>query len=267
LTSLINFAAINENFPVAGQDNDTQVFRDNFDTIKTNFSAAKTEIEDLQDNAARTDTTSDFSYNVVTTVTLQDAVLRKRDYGAAILAATQEVSFKQALYHIIRFGEPPVGASSCAIQLIDFPLAEVDILGFGACGKITLELYGDGAAAISAGSFVPGTSYQIVTLGTTTNTQWNTIAGTSSVTYTVGSLFTTANAGTGLGNGTARIARTISFTPTGSQSWRKNASASWVGTTSNPAIRVASATDPVILEVWQHSADQIFLNYLGQFSS
>ena len=48
MTSLINFAAINENFPVAGQDNDTQVFRDNFDTIKTNFSAAKTEIEDLQ---------------------------------------------------------------------------------------------------------------------------------------------------------------------------------------------------------------------------
>ena len=62
MTSLINFAAINQNFPVAGQDNDTQVFRDNFDTIKTNFSAAKTEIEDLQDNVARTDVASDFNY-------------------------------------------------------------------------------------------------------------------------------------------------------------------------------------------------------------
>jgi hypothetical protein len=260
LTSLINFAAINENFPVAGQDNDTQVFRDNFDTIKTNFSAAKTEIEDLQDNAARTDTTSDFNYNIVTTVTLQDAVLLKRDYGAAIVGATQEVSFKQALYHIITFG------ANCAIELIDFPVNEVDILGIGSCGKITLELYGDGAAAVSAGSFVPGTSYQIVTLGSTTNTQWNTIAGTSSVTYSVGSIFTAAIAGTGLGNGTARITRTISFTPTGSQVWRKNSSESWVGTTSNPAIRVASATEPVILEVWQHDSNTIFLNYLGQFS-
>ncbi len=192
MTSLINFAAINENFPVAGQDNDTQVFRDNFDTIKTNFSEAKTEIEDLQDNVARTDTTSDFNYNIVTTVTLQDAVLLKRDYGAAIVAATQEVSFKQALYHIIKFG------ANCAIQLIDFPTAEVDALGVGSCGKITLELYGDGTA------------------------------------------------------------RTLTFTPTGTTVFKK---LNFPGT-----LTVTSATNPVIIEVWQHSTDIIFLNYLGQFS-
>lgn len=49
----------------------------------------------------------------------------------------------------------------------------------------------------SAGSFVVGRDYQIVSLGTTTNTQWNTIAGTTGVAYTVGSRFTCANAGTG----------------------------------------------------------------------
>jgi hypothetical protein len=254
LTSNINFAAINENFPVAGQDNDTQVFRDNFDTIKNNFRESKTEIEDLQDNAARTDSASDFNYNIVTTVTLQDAVLLKRDYGAAIVAANQEVSFKQALYHIIKFG------SNCAIELVDFPTAEVDVLGVGSCGKITLELYGDGAAAISAGSFVPGTSYQIVVLGSTTNTQWNTIAGTSSVTYSVGSIFTAAIAGTGLGSGTARIARTISFTPSGSTVFKKSSD---FPTT----LAVASATNPTFVEVWQHDSSTIFLNYLGQFSS
>jgi hypothetical protein len=193
LTSLINFAAINENFPVAGQDNDTQVFRDNFDTIKTNFSAAKTEIEDLQDNAARTDTTSDFNYNIVATVTLQDAVLLKRDYGAAIVAATQEVSFKQALYHIIKFG------TNCAIELIDFPVNEVDVLGIGSCGKITLELYGDGTT------------------------------------------------------------RTLSFTPTGTTVFKK--SSGFPGT-----LTVTSATNPVIIEVWQHSTNVIFLNYLGSFA-
>ena len=193
MTSLINFAAINENFPVAGQDNDTQVFRDNFDTIKNNFREAKTEIEDLQDNVARTDDISDFNYNTVTTVTLQDAVVRKRNYGAAIVAITQEVSFKQALYHIIKFG------NNCAIELIDFPTGAVDTLGFGACGKITLELYGDGTA------------------------------------------------------------RTLSFTPTGTTVFKK--SSNFPGT-----LTVTSDTNPVIVEVWQHSADIIFLNYLGVFN-
>jgi len=68
----------------------------------------------------------------------------------------------------------------------------------------------------SVGSLTIGGNYTIVTLGTTTNTQWNTIAGTVSVTYSVGSHFTCANIGTGLGNGTARrnlISCTVSSIP------------------------------------------------------
>jgi hypothetical protein len=140
VTSNINFAAINENFPVAGQDNDTQVFRDNFETIKTNFQEAKSEIEDLQDNVARTDGPNDFLYNIVGSVTLQDAYLRKKDYGSNIVAATQEVSFKQAMYHVIKF------AGNCAISFIEFPTEAVDTSGLGQIGKATLELYGDGTA-------------------------------------------------------------------------------------------------------------------------
>lgn len=140
MTSLINFAAINENFPVAGQDNDTQVFRDNFDTIKTNFSAAKTEITDLQNNAARKDQANDFLGNIVQSVTLSDAALRKKDYGSPITAVFVDVSFKQAMYHVIKFG------GNCAIQLMEFPTAVVDAAGLGSVGKATLELYGDGTA-------------------------------------------------------------------------------------------------------------------------
>ena len=193
MTSLINFAAINENFPVAGQDNDTQVFRDNFDTIKTNFSAAKTEIEDLQDNVARTDVDSDFNYNIATAITLQDAYLRKKDYGAAIVAGTQDVSFKQAMYHIIKFG------ANCAIQFTEFPTAAVDVTGLGQVGKATLELYGDGTT------------------------------------------------------------RTITFTVTGSTVLKK--SSGFPG-----SLTVTSTTNPVIIEVWQHSETIIFLNYLGAYS-
>lgn len=193
MTSLINFAAINENFPVAGQDNDTQVFRDNFDTIKTNFSTAKTEITDLQDNAARTDQDNDFLYNVVGSLTLQDAYLRKKDYGAAIVAGTQDISFKQAMYHVVKVG------ANTSLSFSEFPTGAVDITGLGQIGKATLELYGDGTT------------------------------------------------------------RNITFTTTGGTVIKK--SPGFPG-----SVTVTSATNPVIIEVWQHSATVIWMNYLGLFS-
>ena len=193
MTSLINFAAINENFPVAGQDNDTQVFRDNFSTIRDNFSAAKTEITDLQDNVARTDGDNDFLYNVVESLTLQDAYLRKKDYGAAIVAGTQDISFKQAMYHVVKFG------ANTSLSFSEFPVGAVDTAGLGQIGKATLELYGDGNA------------------------------------------------------------RTITFITSGSTVIKK--SPGFPG-----SVTVTSATNPVIIEVWQHSATVIWLNYLGLYS-
>jgi hypothetical protein len=56
-------------------------------------------------------------------------------------------------------------------------------------------------AIITAGSFVVGKTYIIRSLGTTTQINWNTIAGTSATprVYELGSIFTCANAGTGTG--------------------------------------------------------------------
>jgi len=48
MASSINPNNIDTTYPVAGQDNDSQGFRDNFTNIKTNFSYAESEIEDLQ---------------------------------------------------------------------------------------------------------------------------------------------------------------------------------------------------------------------------
>jgi hypothetical protein len=48
MASNINSNNVDGTFPIAGQDNDSQGFRDNFTNIKTNFTNAKTEIEDLQ---------------------------------------------------------------------------------------------------------------------------------------------------------------------------------------------------------------------------
>ena len=51
MTSQIAYEAINTNYPVAGQDNNSQGFRSNFLAIQAGLEVAKTEISDLQDTA------------------------------------------------------------------------------------------------------------------------------------------------------------------------------------------------------------------------
>ena len=51
MTSSINPNDIDGTYPVAGQDNDSQGFRDNFTNTKTNFQYASAEITDLQNKA------------------------------------------------------------------------------------------------------------------------------------------------------------------------------------------------------------------------
>ena len=46
--SQINTNGINVNYPVPGQNNSSQGFRDNFAAIRTNINTASTEITDLQ---------------------------------------------------------------------------------------------------------------------------------------------------------------------------------------------------------------------------
>jgi len=53
MSSNIVYTTIDEQFPIAGQDNDSQGFRDNFNIIKENFRNAIIEIEDLQNNAVK----------------------------------------------------------------------------------------------------------------------------------------------------------------------------------------------------------------------
>jgi len=66
-----------------------------------------------------------------------------------------------------------------------------------------------GSTGVSAGSFIVAQQYKITALGTTTQAQWNTIAGTTGQTYVVGSLFTAATTGASSGTGAAAVARTL----------------------------------------------------------
>ena len=51
MTSQVNPNNIDGAYPVAGQDNDSQGFRDNFTNIRNNFTFVKAELEDLQNKA------------------------------------------------------------------------------------------------------------------------------------------------------------------------------------------------------------------------
>ena len=54
MTSQINYASVIETYPVAGQDNDSQGFRDNFTSIKAGLEIAANEITNLENSSVLT---------------------------------------------------------------------------------------------------------------------------------------------------------------------------------------------------------------------
>ena len=72
MASKIETNNIDGTYPVAGQDNSSQGMRDNFTAIKTAFTEAKTEIEDLQTNKANLNAESDFTDNIIKRAVLKD---------------------------------------------------------------------------------------------------------------------------------------------------------------------------------------------------
>ena len=68
-------------YPVAGQDNSSQGMRDNFSAIKTNFTEAKNEIVNLQDNKASLNGSSDFNDNVVSRAQFKDTSATVYSHG------------------------------------------------------------------------------------------------------------------------------------------------------------------------------------------
>jgi hypothetical protein len=143
--SNINHLGINENFPVAGQDNDTQVFRDNFDTIKTGLRIARDEITALEDITAKLTQDNDFELNVIQNAVLQNNRTQKSDIGIVPLETASDntitVDFKNGDYQIYRFRDNVV------LDFLNFPgdnrITPFENSEIGV-GKVTLEIYGDG---------------------------------------------------------------------------------------------------------------------------
>jgi hypothetical protein len=95
--SSIIYSTINENYPAAGQDNDSQGFRDNFARIKTALSTAQTEITYLNSNAADKTKNNDFGKNVQSNLILKNHGIRS-DTAVNAAATTSVISFGDFQY-------------------------------------------------------------------------------------------------------------------------------------------------------------------------
>ena len=170
MTSQITSSNIDGTFPVAGQDNPSQGFRDNFTNIKNNFTYAANEISDLQSKAllksALTGTTLNndlqgATINNATTLSFRETVY---DFGSA--SGNQNIDFTQANYQTITL------AGSTTFAFTNFAATT------GAHARVRIRLV------------VPNVLYTVTWPSTVDATDLSTIAGAN------GNILTFSNAGT-----------------------------------------------------------------------
>ena len=128
MASNINETGVNKDYPVAGQDNDSQGFRDNFNIIKNNFVAAKTEIETLQTDTAKLNVSNNFLTNNIT-----NAILLNNSEGyfaGGTVNTSQNVNFSNGHHQSFTVG------ADVTLTLTGWPAT-------GKAGKICLYINND----------------------------------------------------------------------------------------------------------------------------
>jgi hypothetical protein len=91
MASQINFESINEAYPVAGQDNNSQGFRDNFNLIKLGLETANSEITTLQTNTAKVNDDNNFFGNLLTNAEIRQLNHSVASLGTIISSTTVDV--------------------------------------------------------------------------------------------------------------------------------------------------------------------------------
>jgi hypothetical protein len=121
---------INEQFPAPGVENDSQVFRDNFATIKSSLTSAKSEIEQFLNHGVRDDTAStDLNGNILTNVVLNTTAEKIYNF-TALITDQFDVDYANGPYQIAQVG------ADININLVNFPSDATPTKN----GKVTLHL-------------------------------------------------------------------------------------------------------------------------------
>lgn len=124
MPSNINPYNINGNYPIAGQDNDSQGFRDNFTNIRNNFTFAEQEIEELQSKAilksplsGNTTVDNDLNGNTISNAIVSEFSERWKTHTVTA-TSTLTIDFAEGMYHYIDMG---TSAATITLALANFP--------------------------------------------------------------------------------------------------------------------------------------------------
>jgi len=183
MTSAINPNNIDGTYPVAGQDNNSQGFRDNFTNTKTNFQYASDEITDLQNKAvlkaALTGSTlnNDMLGSLLSNAQLQDMSETRVSLGT--------VSGSVTINYVSGSVQTLTTNGSISLAFTNFPAA-------GAAGSVTIQVSVSSVAhtltlpvAVTLGiTGIQGISGQVITFGATGtyNFRFTTNDGGSAIT-------------------------------------------------------------------------------------
>jgi len=124
MTSAINPNNIDTAYPVAGQDNNTQGFRDNFTFIKNNFSAAASEITALQNTGVvkGSGAVNDLAGGLIYDARIQDLSASALNLGA--VTGTVDINYAAGHYQQMST------AGSITINLVDASFPPIGRYGF-----------------------------------------------------------------------------------------------------------------------------------------
>lgn len=137
MTSNIVSETIDAAYPVAGVDNDTQGFRDNFSIIKTGIATAASEITQLQSSTAKLDASNDFNGTTIADATL--AATTEQYFNAGTKITGDNISFLNGHYQRLALNlNDNATPGTINFNLADWP----DRDGFA---KITVEFRGTAA--------------------------------------------------------------------------------------------------------------------------
>jgi hypothetical protein len=116
MVSNINTNNIDTQYPVPGIDNDTEGFRSNFLSIKEGLDTAKTEIDDILNNTARTDEETDFNGSTVKDSNFIETT--KAVYDIGNISTHSDISFSNGHYQIVSI------SSDLTLTIKDWPSEE-----------------------------------------------------------------------------------------------------------------------------------------------